>query len=42
LKGETKAGKARALIQHCETTETLAELKKLMRVQRPNLRDQLM
>lgn len=40
LKGETKAGKVRALIQHSEKNDTLAALK-LMRVQRPNLRDQL-
>jgi Effector-associated domain 7 len=41
LRGETKAGKARALVQQIETTDRLGELKKLMRVQRPNLRSQL-
>jgi hypothetical protein len=41
LRGETKAGKARALVQQIEATERLDELKKLMRVQRPNLRAQL-
>jgi len=41
LRGETKAGKARALVQHVEKTSRLDELKKLMRVQRPNLRGQL-
>ena len=41
LRGQTKVEKARALVQHCEVTGRLAELKRLMRVQRPNLRDQL-
>lgn len=41
LRGETKAGKARALVQHVEAQSRQDELKKLMRVQRPNLRNQL-
>ncbi len=41
LRGETKAGKSRALVQHVETTGRLDELKKLMRAQRSNLRSQL-
>jgi hypothetical protein len=41
LRGETKAGKAKALVLHIEAAGRLDELKKLMRVQRPNLRSQL-
>jgi hypothetical protein len=41
LRGETKLGKARALVQHVEANGRRDELKKLMRVQRPNLRSQL-
>jgi hypothetical protein len=41
LRGATKAAKARALIQHVEKNGLLEELKRLMRVQRPNLRNQL-
>ena len=41
LRGQTKMAKARALVQQCEKTGRLDELKKLMRVQRSNLRDQL-
>ena len=42
LRGETKAGKARALVQYVDANSRLDELKKLMRVQRPNLRSQLL
>ena len=41
LRGQTKAGKARALVQYVDANGRLDELKKLMRVQRPNLRNQL-
>jgi Effector-associated domain 7 len=41
LRGQTKIERARALILFCEKNNRLDELKKLMRVQRPNLRDQL-
>ena len=42
LRGQTKAEKARALVSFCQKNDRLSDLKKLMRVQRPNLRDQLM
>jgi hypothetical protein len=41
LRGGTKADKARALIRHVEKNGQLEELKRLMRVARPNLRSQL-
>jgi hypothetical protein len=41
LRGQTKAGKARSLVQQCEKTGQLDALRQLMRMQRPNLRDQL-
>jgi hypothetical protein len=41
LRGETKKAKARALVLHCEKTERLDNLKRIMRLARPNLRSQL-
>ncbi len=41
LRGQTKDEKARSLVKHCENRGRLDELKRLMRVQRPNLRAQL-
>lgn len=41
LPGRTKAAIARSLVLYAEKNDRLDELRKLMRVQRPNLRDQL-
>ena len=41
LRGQTKEAKARALVSHCERHGTLDELKRVMRIARPNLRAQL-
>ena len=41
LAGNAKPGKARALVLHCEQHEQLPQLKRLMRLARPNLREQL-
>jgi len=41
LRGETKKSKARTLTLHCETTDRLDNLKRIMRLARPNLRGQL-
>ncbi len=41
LPGVAKPGKARALLQHCEKHSLLTRLQSLMRLARPNLRDQL-
>ena len=42
LRGATKQGKARAMVLECERAERLGELKRLMRVKRPNLKARLM
>jgi hypothetical protein len=42
LRGQTKEAKARSLVRYCVARDRLEELKRLMRVQRPNLRAQLM
>ena len=41
LRGQTKDEKARSLVKFVEQNERLPELKRLMRVARPNLRDRL-
>jgi hypothetical protein len=41
LRGETKTEKARALVQACEQNSLIEKLRGLMRLARPNLRDQL-
>lgn len=41
LRGQTKDEKARSLVKHCENRGRLDELKRYMRLQRPNLRAQL-
>lgn len=41
LPGAAKPGKARALVRHCEKHGLIAKLKGLMRLARPNLREQL-
>lgn len=42
LRGDTKADKARALVQACEQNGLIEKLRGLMRLARPNLRDQLL
>lgn len=41
LAGDAKPGKARALVRHCEKHDLLPKLQSLMRLARPNLREQL-
>ena len=41
LRGQTKDEKARSLVKFVEQNERLPELKRLMRVARPTLRDRL-
>jgi len=41
LRGDTKADKARALVQACEQNGLIEKLRGLMRLARPNLRDRL-
>jgi hypothetical protein len=41
LRGQTKDEKARSLVKYVEQNERLDELKRMMRVARPNLRDRL-